>query len=407
MLARFRDKDAILKILHLIATVDPEYGGPVEGILRQNEVIPGTMEIASLDSPHAGFLADFPIKTYPLGEYKTGEGWVHFLKRYGVSRKYLRWLSENASNYDCVIVNGLWNFSSMAASLTLPSSNVPYFVFTHGMLDPWFRTNFRAKHLLKQFFWLFSECRLLANSESVLFTTKEERDLARTMFWGHNYRAEVVGYGTAAPPPSNDAQEEQFRLTVPALGDRKYLLFLSRIHSKKGCDLLIRAFASIASRFRDIDLVVAGPDQSGLKEQLQREAAGSGIADRVHWPGMITGDAKWGAFRSAEAFVLPSHSENFGVVVAEALACSTPVLISNKVNIWHEIEDERAGFVDDDSVEGTVRLLDRYLSLSPDERSCMRTRARVCFLKHFDIKERAAALQRLLEASVERKKLHP
>ena len=390
-----------MKILHLIATASPESGGPIEGILRQNDAMPDTIEVASLDSPNSDFVANFPIKIYPLGTYQIGEGWRRFLKRYGLSYQFLRWLRQNVSNYDCVVVNGLWNFTGLAASLTLPSSQVPYFVYAHGMLDPWFRVNFRAKHVLKQISWLFNEGRLLTNARAVLFTTEDERDLARTTYWGYKYREAVVGYGTADPPPQRDIQEISFRSAIPALGNRRYLLFLSRIHEKKGCDILIRAFAAVADRFPEIDLVIAGPDQSGLKKQLQEEAARAGFVNRIHWPGMITGDIKWGAFRSAEAFILPSHSENFGVVVAEALACSRAVLISNKVNIWRVIESEGAGLVEDDNLEGTVRLIEKFLALPQNDKLRMQSRARECFVEHFEIKKIANELHRLLKHAVE------
>ena len=114
-------------------------------------------------------------------------------------------------------------------------------------------------------------------------------------------------------------------------------------------------------------LVIAGPDEEGLKPELLSLASEAGVSDRVHFPGMLQGDAKWGAFYAAEAFVLPSHQENFGVAVAEALACGTPVLISNQVNIWREIAEDGVGLVEDDDLAGTMRLLERWRDLPPEE----------------------------------------
>ena len=149
------------------------------------------------------------------------------------------------------------------------------------------------------------------------------------------------------------------------LQNRRFLLFLARIHAKKGCDLLIEAFAKIAPAVPDVDLVIAGPDQGGLQAKLQRQADEAGIADRIHWAGMIDGDVKWGALRICNAFVLPSHSENFGIAVVESLAVGRPVLISNQVNIWPEIEADGAGLVEDDTPEGTERLLRHWFALLP------------------------------------------
>jgi glycosyltransferase involved in cell wall biosynthesis len=185
----------------------------------------------------------------------------------------------------------------------------------------------------------------------------------------------------------------------PELAGRRVLLFLSRIHEKKGCDLLIRAFAKVADD--SLHLVFAGPDQTGWTARLQSLATELGVAERLTWTGMLSGDLKWGALRLAEAFVLPSHQENFGIAVAEALACGTPVLISNKVNIWREIEQDRAGFVDEDDELGTTRLLQRWLGTSADERSQMRKNALASFEARFEVKRAAASLIEALGATAQ------
>jgi glycosyltransferase involved in cell wall biosynthesis len=170
------------------------------------------------------------------------------------------------------------------------------------------------------------------------------------------------------------------------LYDRNFLLFLSRIHPKKGCDLLLQSFAGLAPELpSDLDLVIAGPDQVGWAPALQSLAQRLGIAARVHWPGMLKGDVKWGAFRSADALILPSHQENFGFVVAEAMACFTPVLVSNKVNIWREVEASHSGFVEPDSLEGVRNLIRRFVALPRTSRAELARNARAGFLKYFDI----------------------
>ncbi len=134
-------------------------------------------------------------------------------------------------------------------------------------------------------------------------------------------------------------------------------LFLGRIHRKKGCDMLIDAFAKVAADDPDLYLVMAGPDQQQWSAKLKQTAANLGIKNRVFWPGMVTGDAKWGAFYGSEAFILPSHQENFGIAVAEALACGKPVLLADKVNIAEEIAEDGAGLMELDTPDGTLQLL--------------------------------------------------
>ena len=112
---------------------------------------------------------------------------------------------------------------------------------------------------------------------------------------------------------------------------------------------------------------------------------------------MLKGDAKWGAFAICDAFVLPSHQENFGIAVAEALACGRPVLISDQVNIAPEIAADGCGLVEPDTLEGTTRLLERWLALRPDEREAMRKQALATFAKRYDMRRNCALILRTFE----------
>lgn len=193
---------------------------------------------------------------------------------------------------------------------------------------------------------------------------------------------------------------DQFFQSFPALRNNRIVLFLSRIHQIKGCDLLIEAFAKVAACDPALQLVMAGPDQDGWKQKLMAQAKARGVADRITWTGMLAGDLKWGAFYAAEVFVLPSHSENFGIVVAEALACGLPVLITNKVNIWQEIVQDGAGFAEPDTVSGMVALLEHWIGLSMDEIIQMRRRARACFEARFEINQAAKKLVHVIAQSL-------
>ncbi len=295
------------------------------------------------------------------------------------------------------MIDGLWQYPAAAARAAAQSARVPYLIFPHGMLDPWFRERFPLKHLKKQLFWWASQYGILRDASRVVFTTEAEQELARRTFWPSRWRSAVVPLGTNLPVGDPAAQKAAFFNAVPGLGGRRLLLFLSRLHVKKGCDLLLRAFIRIAGKHPDLDLVLAGPDQEGLRAGLQQIASEAGLAARVHFPGMLQGDVKWGAFRAAEAFVLPSHQENFGIAIAEAIACSLPVLISNKVNIWRYVEEDGTGLVDEDTEAGTLRLLESWLGLSPDERRTMVERAGPSFQKRFSMRRCAEGIRALVE----------
>jgi len=387
-----------VKVLHVIASVDRRGGGPVEGVFSSSIVWSEhghQRHIISLDPPGAPCVAEAPVRTYAAG--LSGK-WHRVLRRfipllrYGYTPTLTRWLKTSAGNYDAVIINGLWNYASYGTWRALHRGKTPYFVFTHGMLDPWFNTAYPTKFLFKNLFWKLFENKVLRDARGVFFTCEEERQLAATSFTPYAAKEIVVGYGTRDIVGDPEAQRDAFFAKAPKTRDRKTILFLSRIHEKKGIDLLIEGFARHAREFLDFDLVIAGPDQSELQAGLMKRAHDYGVADRIHWPGMLTDDAKWGAFRAASFFVLPSHQENFGIVVAEAMALGKPVLITNKVNIWREIEADGAGRVVNDDLESIAAGLFEMCSLAPADRDVMGRNARKCFLKRYDLEENAMQL---------------
>jgi glycosyltransferase involved in cell wall biosynthesis len=239
-----------------------------------------------------------------------------------------------------VIINGLWQYNGWGTIQALPSGR-PYFVFPHGMLDPWFKRTYPLKHLKKWLYWPWADYRVLRGARAVLFTSEEERRQARESFWLYRCNEQVVNYGTAGPAGDRESQRRLFQEKFPHLQGKRCLLFLGRVHVKKGPDLLFRALAQAREQLpkaltRDVHLVMAGPKDHAYGREMEDLACALGLSQMVTWTGMVTGDLKWGAFHSAEAFILPSHQENFGVAVAESLACGTPVLISKRVNIWRK-----------------------------------------------------------------------
>jgi len=375
-----------MKVLHILSSVDPKGGGPMEGVKqygRQFEQMGNIVEVVSLDDPKSPYVNDYPLKVHALGPTMLG---------YGYTPKLTSWLTEHAKEYDKIIINGLWQYHGFGSWRVLHRMKIPYFVFTHGMLDPWFKHTYPLKHLKKWLYWPWAEYRLLRDAQAVLFTCEEERILARQSFWLYKVREVVINYGTGTPPSNADELKATFLETYPQLKDKRLFLFLSRIHEKKGCDLLIAAFAKVAKQNEALHLVMAGPCHSDLIDKLKEQASQLGISQRVTWPGMLQGDLKWGAFYASEAFVLSSHQENFGIAVAEALGCGLPVLISNKVNIWREIEADGAGIVDEDTLEGTEKTLQKWLSMSTNEHLKMALQAKKTFDARFTVNAMTSSL---------------
>jgi glycosyltransferase involved in cell wall biosynthesis len=357
--------------------MDPSGGGPAQAVrsLAEGYIREGhSVEVVTLDEPQAAFIAEHPFPIHALGPS---------LGVYGYNKKLLPWLKSNIDRFDGIVVGGLWQYHSIALWMAAHGRN-PYVVFPHGMLDPYFNRAHPLKFLKKLPYWLIAERRLLGDAYRVLFTSEAEQRLAAESFWRCKGNGMVVPYGTPGPTRPPEQLRSAFFRVLPQLEGKRFILYLGRIHRKKGCDLLMQAFARHAAADPDLCLVMAGPDKSGWSKKLHDLAVGKGIGDRVIWSGMLTGDAKWGAFFAAEVFILPSHQENFGIAVAEALACSLPVLISDKVNIFEEVNREGAGLVASDTLAGTADLIGNWIALPPQERSRMRIAARRCFESHFN-----------------------
>jgi glycosyltransferase involved in cell wall biosynthesis len=381
-----------MRILHIVGSINPAAGGPTEAIRMIIHYRPPgyEAEVVTLDNPAAPFLKDFPFKVHALGSRK----------KHWFSPRLIPWLVANRDRFDGILVHGLWEYTGLAALVAL-GGRKPYMVFTHGMLDPYFKRRFRLKHLKKWLYWIPVQYWVLRAANRVLFTTDLERDLATQSFWLWHWDSMVVSYGADPQLPRIEQLKPAFFAHCPELDpnddSQHYLLFLGRIDPKKGCDILVQAFAAVAPKHPGLRLVMAGPDAKGWRKDLQAIADKCGVGDRIHWPGMLQGDPKWGAFAACEAFILPSHQENFGIAVAESLACGRPVLISDQVNIAPEIAADGCGLVEPDTLEGTVRLLRRWLALTPAEREQMTQQAHATFSKRYDMRRNSAFILRTFE----------
>lgn len=383
-----------MRILNVIRSLRTEYGGPaqlVRCIVAACPRLGWEAEVACLDTPEESVAAEMPFPVHALGQNKTV---------YGFSTRWIPWLRANADRFDGIVIHGIWQYQSFGTWLALRGQNPPrpYVQFAHGMLDPWFKRRYPLKHIKKVIYWTLAEHRVMRDATTVLFTCQTEQRLAPQSFAWSDWNSAVVPYGAELPTGDPAQQIESFYAVCPGARGRRFFLYLGRIHPKKGCDLLIEAFATIASVKGDIDLVMAGPD-AGMRQALEARIAAHGLRHRVHWPGVVTGDAKWGAFYASDAFVLPSHQENFGIAVAEALGCSRPVLISDQVNIWPEIESDGAGLVGPDTLEGTTRLLERWLELPDEEQTAMRLRARACFENRYNLDQNVSELVRFFQGT--------
>lgn len=396
-----------MKILRVIASMNPKSGGPCQGIrntiqamCRYNVV----NEVVCLDSPQEKFLKNDPFKIYALGP--ANNPWSY-------SSKLDRWLDENLPNYDAVIVHGLWLYTSYATYKSVMrlerklKSKITWYVMPHGMLDPYFQTapDRKLKAWRNEIYWRFFEKKVVNTATALFFTSEEEMLLARKPFRSYKPKAEVnIGYGINPPPRETAEMKQLFYKKAGLDEDRNYFLFLSRIHSKKGVDNLITAYINIHENVSgEIPyLVIAGPgeDTPFGKEMKALASKNENLANKIVFTGMLSGDEKWGAFYNCVGFILPSHQENFGIAVVEAMACKKPVLISNQINIWREIKQSNGGIISSPTLEGTEMTFKEWFSLSEKEKIEMGNNAFEAYIKYFRVEKNIIDLLRYLQPSL-------
>lgn len=381
-----------MRLLHIIATMNPISGGPCQGIRNSTPDLIKLgvyREIISLDPPSTVFDVEDSFIVHKLG---PPEGpW-----RY--SAKILPWLENNLGRFDVVILNGIWMYAEYAlfkAFLSYrtknPSSKIKFYIMPHGMLDPYFQRapDRKLKAIRNRIYWRFIASKIINYADGLLFTCETELLLARESFKDYHPKKELnVLYGILPPPAFTVEMREAFLKKCPEVAGSNYILFISRIHKKKGVDLLLKAYEALLSNNPALifpKLVIAGPglDTPYGRKMTQIVENSTILKDLVFFPGMLYNDAKWGAFYDCEAFILPSHQENFGIAVVEALACGKPVLISDQINIKNEIEVGGAGLIGKDDEAGTLETLKTWINFSENEKDEMGRKAENTFKKYF------------------------
>jgi glycosyltransferase involved in cell wall biosynthesis len=332
-----------MKILHVIANLAPRYGGPYKAcwemaravarlghevsIYTTNQDGPGILE-APTDRPV--WRDGVEIRYFP----------VQPPRYWATSLPLARALGGKIKAVDLVHVHNLYLFHDLVAGYHCRRHGVPYLIQPHGSLDPFIHRRHRGRKKLLE--WGFQN-RTIRQASAILFTAADELELAQPFTF--QTPGLVVPLGIDLTEFAAMPEPGCFRAMHPEIGGRAIILFLGRVNFKKGLDILARAFGTVARRREDVHLVVAGPDHEGWGDKIRSLLQEEGVLGRTTFTGMLLGTEKMAAWRDAAMFALPSYSENFGLAVGEAMAAGLPVIISDKVNIWREVEAAGAGKV--------------------------------------------------------------
>ena len=314
-------------------------------------------------------------------------------KYYKISPQLGAALKAAVLRADLVHIHALYQYPSTAGALYCRRHRIPYVITPHGSLDPFLFRRHRARKWLYEFMF---ERRNLREAAAVHFTTTEEMELARLS--GLRFRGLIAPLGVEF----EDAPDDWARLvdtTWPGLAGKEVILFLGRINFTKGLDVLARAFSTIHGQRKDVQLVIAGPDNEGYGDQVRKWLAQANCLSGVTFTGMVQGGLKASLLRRAQVFGLPSYTENFGIAVVEAMGAGLPVAISNRVKIWREVHEARAGLVSDPDPDQFAQILLAILN-NPVAADAMSKRAHRFARQHFSWKRAGDLLLTLYRQAI-------
>ncbi len=310
------------KWMQVLSHLDPKYGGI-------STVVPSLAQSLLEQEVESSIEAFCAEGEEFLPEYARPDG-VRF---WPIQR--LRWLRDTAlrarfarevSEHDGVHIHGLWDVTSFAASRMARRQRKPYLLSSHGMLEPWALNQGRWK---KRLYSLAIE-REVVRRATILHALTHAEALQYREYSGRRTPTAVIPNGVALPQHSSP---EPFLSRYPELRGRRCVLFLARLHPKKGVDLLVDSWRQVSARFPDAFLVLAGPDSENMAASLRAVAAAHGTQHSILFAGMLDAEAKWSGLAAAEGFVMPSHSEGLSMSVLEAMGAGVPVVLTPQCNM--------------------------------------------------------------------------
>ena len=345
--------DAPMHVVHVVSSLDPRHGGPVTALMGLVEAqCHAGLKVSVLATWNSGDNLDLADR---LRELKVN------IELIGPCVGAIRWHREIGptvrralDSVQVVHIHAIWEEVLHVSARQSHRRHIPYLIRPCGMLDPWCLAQSRLK---KRLYMALRLKRNLDHAAAIHFTTQEESCLTKPL---------RIKAPSIVEPNGIDLQEFGklpdpgcFRRQLKDIGDQQIILFLSRLHPKKGLELLIPAFRQ--TNLQDTVLVIAGPaDSPAYLQKLQSLVEANGLDGRVEFVGMLHGKRRIEAMVDADLFVLPSYQENFGVAVVEALATGTAVLISDQVNICSQVSDAKVGVVvpvDTASLATALKLL--------------------------------------------------
>jgi glycosyltransferase involved in cell wall biosynthesis len=358
-----------MKILHVIAALGARTGGAAIACLELCAALAERGHHVEIFTTTMDIPDGWQVK---VGQRFDCRGVaIHFLpaigpKGYWFSPAMAKLLWQRVRDFDVVQVHSLYRFHLPVTAWICRYFKKPYVVKPHGSLDPYLFRHHRSRKVLHEY---FLDRPAYAHASGIHYVADEERVLAESTDFIKRLSTKpvpiIVAEGTDSTPQFEAAEikaaTDALLSRFPDLHGKVIVLFLGRLNFKKGIDILIEAFASVRKAIPNAHLLFVGPDRDGYASQINIWLTQHQVSDATTFTGMLTGSEKAAAFRMASVFVLSSYTENFGIAIVEALVEGCPVVISNKVNIWREIEHSESGIVTDCDASQTAAAILRIL----------------------------------------------
>jgi glycosyltransferase involved in cell wall biosynthesis len=332
-----------MKILHVIANLAPRYGGPSKACWEMARAVAQLGHEVSIYTTNQDGPGELPV---PVDQPVQREGVeiryfpIQAPRFWGTSLPLALGLRQKIPASDLVHVHSLYLFHNLVAGHFCRHYDIPYLMRPQGTLDPFIHRHHRRRKRIMEYLF---ENRNIRGAAALHFTTAQEQELAAP----HTFATPglVVPLGIGANEFEEMPEPGSFRRRHPEIGDKQIILFFSRVNFKKGLDLLAKAFGAVARQRQDVHLVIAGPDNEAWGARVRTWLEEEGVSARTTFTGMLLGPERLAVLRDATLFALPSYTENFGLAVVEAMAAGLPVIISDQVNIWPEVQSAGAGRV--------------------------------------------------------------
>lgn len=332
--------------LNLMAHLDPKYGGISAVLPPLCEAVSKAGADASLlpfcgPDEHYDVAPSIPLDVFPLG-----------MRRWLVDGELRRRLADHVVESAGLHIHGIWQEHCLFGVQAAREANKPYVISAHGMLDPW---ALRNKGWKKRIYSALIERRNVSGASCLHALTSAEAQEYRD--FGARNPIAVIPNGVHIPAA---ASAPAFFRKFPELAGKRVLLYLARLHFKKGLDLLCQAWKN-TSPGEENHLLLAGPDFEGTKQRVEEMVAGLGIGKSVSFAGMLKGGDKWNALAAADAFVLPSRSEGLSVSVLEAMGMGKPAIVTSRCNV-PEVRTRECGWMIEPNETELTTALQEYLS---------------------------------------------